>query len=114
MDATLFDRAATRLEHHTGFSQLEARGTLRIALKSAGLTVESVTARDLCVVFEKVMPGELEKRGVSDAAVVCSTVIDDLAVACSTVIDDPANTQALPDMVTSTPLDEIFGRLAGG
>ncbi len=114
MDATLFDLAAERLEHHTGFDRLEARGTLRLALKSAGLNAKSVTAGQLCVVLEKVMPGELEKRGVSDAAVVCSTVIDDLAVACSTVIDDPANTQALPDMASSTPLDEIFGRLADG
>ncbi len=114
MDATLFDLAAERLEHHTGFDRLEARGTLRIALKVAGLDPSAFTVEQLCVVFEKVMPGELENRGVSDAAVTCSTVIDDLAVACSTVIDDPANTQALPDMASSTPLDEIFGRLADG
>ncbi len=103
MDATLFDLAAERLEHHTGLDRLEARGTLRIALKVAGLDPSAFTVGQLCVVFEKVMPGELEKRGVSDAAVTSSTVIDDLA-----------NTQALPDMVTSTPLDEIFGRLADG
>ncbi len=103
MDATLFDLAAESLEHHTGLDRLATRGTLRIALKVAGLDPSAFTAGQLCVVFEKVMPGELEKRGVSDAAVACSTVIDDLA-----------NTQALPDMVTSTPLDEIFGRLADG
>ena len=102
MDATLFDLAAERLEHHTGFSQLEARGTLRIALKVAGLNPSTFTAGQLCVVFEKVMPGELERRGVSDAAVACSTVIEDLA-----------NAQALPDLASSTPIDEIFGRLAG-
>ena len=103
MDATLFDLAAERLEHHTSFDRLEARGTLRIALKTAGLNAKSVTAGQLCVVFEKVMPGELENRGVSDAAVACSTVINDLV-----------NTQALPEMASSTPLDEIFGRLANG
>ena len=102
MDAALFDLAAERLEHHTGFDRLEARGTLRLALKTAGLNAKSVTAGQLCVVFEKVMPGELENRGVSDAAVACRTVIDDLV-----------NTQTLPDIVTSTPIDEIFGRLAG-
>ena len=103
MDATLFDLTAERLEHHTGFDRLEARGTLRIALKVAGLDPSAFTAGQLCVVFEKVVPGELEKRGVSHAAVACRTVIADLA-----------NIQALPDMVTSSPLDEIFGRLADG
>jgi hypothetical protein len=56
MDAGYFDRAAERLEHHTGFDRPEARGTLRIALKMAGLTAKSVTAAQLCVVFEKGCP----------------------------------------------------------
>ena len=102
MDATLFDLAAERLEHHTGFYRLAARGTLRLALKTAGLNAKSVTGGQLCVVFEKVMPGELENRGVSDAEVASSKVIDDLV-----------NAQTLPDLASSTPLDEIFGRLAG-
>ncbi len=103
MDATLFDLAAERLEHHTGFDRLEARGTLRIALKIAGLTAKSVTAGALCVVFEKVMPDELEKRGVSDAAVACSAVIDDL-------MNSPAPSEAS----AATDLDSIFQRLADG
>ena len=37
MGAALFDFAADQLEQHTGLSRLEARGTLRIALKDAGL-----------------------------------------------------------------------------
>jgi hypothetical protein len=96
----LFDLAAERLEHHTGFDSLEARGTLRIALKIAGLTAKSVTVGALCVVFEKVMPDELEKRGVSDAAVACNAVIDNLV-----------NSPALPDMASSTALDDVFARL---
>ena len=79
MAAALFDFAAERLEHHAGFNRLEARGTLRIALKVAGLDVGSVTAGQLCVVFEKVMPVELEKRGVKNAAEVCGAVIEALA-----------------------------------
>jgi len=99
----LFDLAAERVEHHTSLDRLEARGTLRIALKTAGLTAKSVTAEQLCVVFEKVMPDELEKRDVSDAAAVCSAVIDDLANA-------PAPSEAAP----ATELDAIFRRLANG
>ena len=102
MGATLFDLASERLEHHTGFNRLEARGTLRIALKVAGLDPSAFTVGQLCVVFEKVMPGELDSRGVSDVQDVCAAVLDDLV-----------NTQTLPDLASSTPIDEIFGRLAG-
>ena len=79
MDATLFDLAAERLEHHTSFSNIESRGTLRIALKSAGLTPKSLSLAELRVVFDKVMPAELEARGVREAAAVCSSVMSDLA-----------------------------------
>ena len=52
METSLFDLAAQKLEQHTGFSQLEARGTLRIAVKSAGLDPRSLTLAELRVVFE--------------------------------------------------------------
>ncbi len=103
MDAALFDFAAERLEHHTGFSQLEARGTLRIALKVAGLDPSAFTAGQLCVVFEKVMPGELDSRGVSDVQDVCAAVLVDLESARDAAADARA-----------TSPDEIFRRLADG
>ena len=102
MDAALFDFAAERLEHHTGFSQLEARGTLRIALKVAGLD-PSATAGQLCVVFEKVMPGELDSRGVSDVPDICAAVLADLESVGDAVAD-----------ASATSPDEIFRRLADG
>jgi hypothetical protein len=102
MAADLFDFAAERLEQHTSFNRLEARGTLRIALKSAGLDHKGLTVDQLGVVFEKLMPGELEQRGVSDAAPACRAVIDDLA-------NSPTPTDAaVPDDV-----DGIFRRLGG-
>ncbi len=103
MDVTLFDFTAERLEHHTSLDRIEARGTLRIALKNAGLTAKSVTAGALCVVFEKVMPDELEKRDVSGAAVACRAVIDDLV-----------NSPAPRDEAPATDPDAIFHRLANG
>ena len=100
----LLDQAADRpVEEPAVFDRLGARGTLRIALKIAGLTAKSVTAGQLCVLLEKVMPDELEKRGVSDAAVACSAVIDDLA-----------NTPDATDTPPTTNPDEVFRRLAGG
>ena len=103
MAADLFDFAAERLEHHTGFSRIEARGTLRIALKVAGLDAGSIAAGQLCVVFEKVMPDELKQRGVKDAASICSAMIDDLA-----------NAPAPTDEAAATDPDAIFHRLANG
>jgi hypothetical protein len=103
VDPTLFDLAAERLEHHTGLDRLAARGTLRIALKSAGLTGKSVTARHLCVVFEKVMPGELGSRGVSGVQAACAAVLADLQSAGGAAED-----------ASATSPDEIFRRLADG
>ena len=103
MAADLFDFTAERLEHHSGFDRLEARGTLRLALKSAGLDPKSLTADQLGVVFQKLMPGELEMRGVSNAAAACNAVMDDLA-----------NSPAATDTAPSTGLDDVFRRLGGG
>jgi len=103
VDATLFDFAADRLEYHTGLDRLEARGTLRIALKAAGLEAKNVTGAQMRVVFEQVMPGELDSRGVVDIQVVCAAVLADLAADNGAAADDGA---ASPD--------EIFSRLARG
>jgi hypothetical protein len=40
--ADLFDFVAEQLEHHTSLDRLEARGTLRLALKEAGLDPQSI------------------------------------------------------------------------
>ena len=101
MDTSLFDFAAQKLEQHTGFSQLEARGTLRIAVKSAGLEAKSLTVAELRVVFEKLMPGELEQRGGEDTRRVWAAVMRDLE-------DAPA---AEDDSTSNNP-DDVFRRLA--
>jgi hypothetical protein len=103
MDATLFDFAAERLEHHASLDRLEARGTLRIALKSAGLAPNNLTGAQLQVVFEQVMPGELDSRGVSDIRDVCAAVIADLG-----------STGGAAAGAGATSPDEIFRRLAVG
>ena len=100
MACQLFDLAAERLEHHTSLDRLEARGTLRLAFKVAGLEPKGVTSEQLRVLFERVLPGELETRGVSDAALVCSAVISD--VSCSPVAGDDSG---------SANVDDVFRRL---
>ena len=103
MDATLFDFAAERLEHHTSLDRLTARGTLRIAVKVAGLEAKNLTGTQLQVVFEKVMPEELDSRGVSNMQDVCAAVLADLADARDVAAD-----------ASATSPDEIFRRLADG
>jgi hypothetical protein len=100
--ATLFDISAEILERHTHFNRLEARGTLRLALKAAGLEPGSITAAQLQVVFEKVMPSELEMRDVSDAKAVCIAVAGEIA-----------SSSAASKADASDDLDSVFGRLGG-
>ena len=101
MEMSLFDLAAQKLEQHTGFIQLEARGTLRIAVKSAGMDPGSLALDELRVVFEKLMPGELEQRGVSDATSACAAVMRDLE---SAPVAEAESSSSNPD--------DVFRRLA--
>jgi hypothetical protein len=98
----LFDIAAERLEHHTTLDRLQARGTLRLALKLAGLEPKDVTAEQLRVLFERVLPDELETRGVGEAASVCRAVMDDVS-----------SSPAAREETGTANVDEIFQRLGG-
>jgi hypothetical protein len=80
-DNSVFDFTAERLEQATALDKLAARGTVRLALKAAGLEAGSVTTRQMLVVLKSVMPGELAKRGVEDAEGVCQRLGEGLATA---------------------------------
>ena len=99
MATSLFDAASQGLEKFTDLDRLEARGTLRIALKESGLDADTVSLAQLKVVFAKLMPEHLEKRAVTDAVAVCDSVIGSLSAA------DHAG--------AGSSTDEIFGRLGG-
>jgi hypothetical protein len=102
MATDLFDLAAEKLEGATDMDRLAARGTLRIALKEAGLDPHKLTIPQLRAVFEKLMPKELDARGVSDSAATCKAVIGVIASAASEADSAAANSP-----------DEIFKRLGG-
>jgi len=74
VSADLFDRLATTLEERTELSRLEARGTLRLALKNAGLEPEKLTPSYAEALVKKILPRELESRGVPDVPGVCDAV----------------------------------------
>ncbi len=94
-----FDWTCEALERATDLDRLEARGTVRIALKSAGLEAGSVQPDQMRVVIEKLLPAELTARGVGDAEATCAQ----LASGISSVSGDAA---------VESP-DEVFKRLGG-
>ncbi|MCG8591630.1 MAG: hypothetical protein MJE66_20220 [Proteobacteria bacterium] len=78
-DSPLFDFVCSELESGSSLDRLEARGTVRLALKQAGLEVRSVTADQMAVVLEKVLPGELTARGVDGGEALCERMRGGLA-----------------------------------
>jgi hypothetical protein len=71
-DSAAFDALCAVLEEHTSLGRLEARGTVRIALKEAGLDARWVTPDELRVVVQRVLPKALRDRGID--ADVCATL----------------------------------------
>jgi hypothetical protein len=69
-DSQAFTVLCEALEQASSFDRLEARGTVRLALKNAGLESATVTAPQLNVVIDKILPAELETRGVDGS--ICS------------------------------------------
>jgi hypothetical protein len=73
-DAGAFDFVCAQLEQRTSLNRLEARGTVRLALKSAGLDAAHVTAAQMRTVIEKILPGELRNRAVEGPERLCTAL----------------------------------------
>lgn len=73
-----FEFVCEKLETATSLSSLEARGTVRLALKRAGFDARSVGAEEMAVVARKVLPEELSLRAVADAAELCARIAGEL------------------------------------
>ncbi len=103
MATDLFDIAAENLEGATDMDRLAARGTLRIAVKEAGLDPHKLTVSQLRAVFEKLMPKALDAGGVSNATAACQAVMDEIA----------RSSADASDIASSASPDDIFKRLGG-
>jgi hypothetical protein len=101
MVSPVFEFVAGEIERRSTLATLEARGTVRIALKRAGLDAAGVTRDQLRVVLERVLPEELRSRGVPRSDELCSAI----AAALRASHSDGA--------ATDSP-EAIFRRLAGG
>ena len=70
-DSKAFTTLCEELERASSLDRLEARGTVRLALKQAGLEANAVSASQLAVVVEKILPAELRTRGVDNPDALC-------------------------------------------
>ena len=93
-DSPVFALACEELERLTSLERLAARGTVRIALKKAGLDVASVDATQMTVVLRRVLPAELRSRGVEEAEQVCEALAAALAERRCEVAPDRASRAA--------------------
>jgi hypothetical protein len=98
-DSQAFSTLCEELESSSTLDRLEARGTVRLALKQAGLEAGTVTASQLVVVVEKIMPDELRTRGIDEADSVCAQLVTSL--------------KAMPDEEGSESPEAVFKRLGG-
>ena len=71
MPESLFAFVAEELQKHSNLENLEARGTIRLALKSSGLTAQEVTPEQMVVIIDQVLPRELRVRGIENPEGVC-------------------------------------------
>jgi len=78
MAASIFDFVADVLESRTDLAKLEARGTVRLALKEGGLDARTVDVDQMAVVLTKVMPGEMRARGIESCDEICEGIVTDL------------------------------------
>jgi hypothetical protein len=93
-----FEAICAELAGARGMDRWTARGTLQLALMDAGLESSRVTAAQLAIVVERLLPRQLQSHGDVDSATICARLRDVLAM--------------LPDAGAVESADDVFGRLA--
>jgi hypothetical protein len=74
-DAPAFALVCSHLETTTGLDRPAARGTVRLALKEAGLDAETVSPAQMSVVVQKLLPRELRSLRISDVEGHCTALL---------------------------------------
>jgi hypothetical protein len=98
-ESAVFDFVCDKLEQGTALDRLAVRGTVRIALKQAGLEARTVSVQQMGVVLERLLPAELGTRGVEGGDAICARIRSGLA---SVATKDTGDTP-----------DAVFQRLGG-
>jgi hypothetical protein len=99
-DARAFDLICEEIEQKSSLSRLEARGTVRLTLKKAGLDATTVTPQQMLAVVEKLLPGEFESRGIEGGAQICAAL-------------EPRLAQLADEGTGAAAPEQVFARLGG-
>ena len=73
-NSAAFDAARSELERSASMDQWAARGALQLALMDAGLEASNVTAGQMKVVVERLLPKQLQSQKVVDVPSVCEKI----------------------------------------
>jgi len=93
-----FEAVCGELSGASGMDRWTARGTLQLALMDAGLEAATVSASQLAIVVERLLPRQLQSHGGVDVGAVCARLRDVLAM--------------LPGAGADESAEEVFARLA--
>ena len=101
-ESPVFEWACSMVQRGLGWSRLQARGTVRLVVRDAGLDARTLRGYQLRVLAQRVLPKELKARGAEEVDVLCSALTH-----CPEEIE--ADTKA------RVPVDpeEVFKRLGG-
>jgi hypothetical protein len=99
-DSQSFELACEVLQRSTSLDRLEARGTIRLALKTAGLDARDVTAAQMGAVVDQLLPRELKTRGIENGDAVCAEL--------------KAGLQGIRSPAAAETPEAIFARLGAG
>ena len=97
----VFDWVADELVARTALTRLEARGTVRLVVRDAGLNPETVAPFQMRIVLTRLMPAALERRRITDAKALCEAI----AIALD---------QLPPSMPSSEDAYDVFERFEAG
>jgi hypothetical protein len=78
-DSPYFERTCEMIERGTLLNRLQARGTMRFALKAAGFDARSVNRPQMLATILQALPDELRRRGVDDCQSLCNRIAEQLA-----------------------------------
>jgi hypothetical protein len=78
LDSAVFEWTSAALERATTFNSLQARGTVRLALKKAGLDATTVNVIGMTAVISRLLPKELASRKIENGDAICAQLASEL------------------------------------
>jgi hypothetical protein len=93
-----FEAICGALAAAEGMDRWTARGTLQLSLMDAGLDASTVTAAQLAIVVERLLPRQLQSHGGVNVDALCVQLRDTLA--------------SLPEAAGDESAEGVFGRIA--